>query len=532
VQDPATTLPVTNPKPDRLPLGAGLGYVVLLAVFTVLVLYLFHFDVFSIEPGTLKLALGVMSLVILMNLANAYLYAYKFYEDLFFLFISTGWFANALYLVFEFFSTPETLASREAVFLLGMIANTPFFLSVFTQRRGRVRYRLLVRSALLWAVLLVASPIAANLLSNRFELSDAYRFMIFALGGIVFSAWLLFSVGSRLRERLDVSIHGRGAIILPWTFYFYAALQLTYVCALIPGWTSNMFFGAFVVAFLLKVVNSISVISILAVTRREFVQIKTQLEQRSVLEEIGRIASSIEHDIKTPLGIMSFEIGRMLRKFQSNSEIVEALQRIEDERKRVFAISQVVPYLRGDREFYERYMEKTDALEVVHKAIRNVKKDMKLDPSKFYFKVTGRDMFIKCHRSMLEQALVNVLKNSVEAVNLAKRKSGVVEICLSRRKQERFVNIEVKDNGCGIAEQDIPSLTTLYTTKAHLKPNSGIGLFIVEKIIRMHEGSIDISSELGQGTAVRILLPEWIDPLPVVDHQSSSASADLSGASA
>ena len=94
------------------------------------------------------------------------------------------------------------------------------------------------------------------------------------------------------------------------------------------------------------------------------------------------------------------------------------------------------------------------------------------------------------------------------------------------------MNIEVKDNGCGIAEQDIPHLTTLYTTKAHLKPNSGIGLFIVEKIIRMHEGSIDISSELGQGTAVRILLPEWIDPPPVVELQSSSASADLSGASA
>ena len=530
MQDSAKT-PASNVTYDRIPLGVGLGYVVLLGAFTIFFLLLFRIDVVSIQENTIRQALGVMSLVILMSLANAYLYAYRLYEDRFFLLVSIGWFANALYLVFEFFVNPEILAFREAVFQFALLTYIPFYIAVFTGRGGIFHSTSFLRHSFFWAVLLVVSPVVADVLGQRYDLSDQYRFMIFVTGGIVFSFWLFLSVGRQLSKRLSVSTQGRGASILPWTFYVYAGLQLIYLMALVPEW-KLMFRAAFIIAFLLKVVNTVSIISILTVTRREFFEIKARLEQRSVLEEIGRIASSIEHDIKTPLAIMNLEIGRMRNKFQSDENIVQALERIEDERKRIFAISQVVPYLRGDKEFYEQYMEKTDILEVVHKAIRNVKKDLKLNPEKFYFKVTGRALFVKCHRSMLQQALVNVLKNSVEAVEAANRKSGIIEIFLSFRKQDKTISVEVNDNGCGIHQDELPYITTLYTTKAHLKPNSGIGLFIVEKIIRMHDGKIEITSDFGKCTTVRILLPEWVDPEEIAAQASSSARSDLNPAPA
>lgn len=529
MEDLAKT-PASSEKSDRIPLGVGLGYVALLAAFTIFCLYLFRINVLSIQESMIRQALGVMSLVILMSLANAYLYAYRLYEERFYLLVSIGWFANALYLVFEFFPTPQTLRFRVLVFVFALVTNIPFYIAVFTGPRVFRRKSFLLYS-ILWGSVFVASPAIASVSGELYGLSDQYRFMIFALGGIAFSTWLFLSVGRRLSERLNVSIQGRAASILPWTFYIYAGLQITYFGALVPEW-KWMFLAAFIVAFLLKVVNTVSIISILTVTRREFFEIKALLEQRSVLEEIGRIASSIEHDIKTPLGIMSLEIGRMRSKFQADENIVEALERIEEERKRIFAISQVVPYLRGDKEFYERYMEKTDILEVVHKAMRNVKKDLKLDPAKFYFRVTGRELFVKCHRSMLQQAIVNILKNSVEAVEAAKRKTGVIEISLSPRKQDRTISLEVNDNGCGIHQDELPHLTTLYTTKAHVKANSGIGLFIVEKIIRMHDGTIEITSELGKCTTVRVLLPEWVEPQELAEQKTSPARSGLNPAPA
>ncbi|MDT7809668.1 MAG: hypothetical protein QOJ70_3481 [Acidobacteriota bacterium] len=507
---PPTDFPAPFTEGDRVPLFVAFGYVFFLVVFA---FSLSYFGVIVSEHQLMQ-ALGVMSLVILMNLASVYIYAYRFYEERFFLFLSFGWFANALYLVFEFFrpESPGTpLAYIERVFLFSMLTNIPFYCGLFIRRGEPFNYKRLIRYTLGWAVPLAASPLLAGPLGDRYELSDAHRFMIFAAGGIALSAWLLFRVGRKLSKRLTPDVYGHGAAILPWTFYLYASLQFIYFWSLVPAW-GNVVVGAFFAAFMLKMVHMICVISILTVTRREFIRTKGQLEQRSVFEEIGRIASSIEHDIKTPLGIMSLEIGRMRMKFPANADILDFLQRLEDERRRVHAIAQVVPYLRGDKEFFERYMEKTSALEVVHKAVKNMKRDWKLDPAKFFFKVEGRDQFIRCHRSMLEQALVNVLKNSVEGVRQAQRKTGLIEIKIGLTKTlRRMVVIAVKDNGCGIAEDDIPQLTTLYTTKSHLKPNSGIGLFIANRIVRMHDGRIDIESNLGTCTSVSFNLPEWAE---------------------
>lgn len=503
--DPSPELPAPLTTGDRLPLLAGLGYVLLLPIiFTVL----YYFDVID-KP---EKVLSLLSLVFLMHLAFTNIYAYRFYEDLFFFFVSVGWFANALYLVLEFYSSgSKNLWYSEKVFLFAIVTNIPFYVAIFSRRKRPFAGQRCLRTALLWLVPLVAMPLVSFLLGDLYELSDATEFMVFASAGVPFSAWLLYNIGRQTRKRFFPQIHGHGATILPWTFYLYAGLQFLYFVVLVPGW-GQVVMAAFYFAFMLKVANILSLISIMTVTSREFIQAKAQLEERSDMEEIGRIASSIEHDIKTPLTMMQFELGQMRSKFQSYPEIQEALNAIEEERRRIYAISQVIPYLRGDRQYFERFMEKLDVREVVYKAIKNVKKDMHLDPTTFFFRVEGRAQFVKCHRPMLEQALVNIMKNSVEAVRQMGPKTGVVEVCVGQAKAERMVSIMVKDNGCGIAAENIPNLTTLYTTKRHIKPNSGIGLFIVSRILKVHDGLLEIKSKVGEGTSVRLLLPEWTAP--------------------
>src|SRR5438067_2110323 len=69
----------------------------------------------------------------------------------------------------------------------------------------------------------------------------------------------------------------------------------------------------------------------------DYSRMKEMLERRSTLEEIGLLTASIEHDIKNPLAVMESEIQRMKRKFQANPEVIAGLERIDEQKQRVYA---------------------------------------------------------------------------------------------------------------------------------------------------------------------------------------------------
>src|SRR6185295_8496012 len=95
----------------------------------------------------------------------------------------------------------------------------------------------------------------------------------------------------------------RARFLLPLTFYFYAMLQPFYPAKFyLPPWGLLTLFG---VACLIKMTNNVSLLSVLlSIKYPEFQEAKKRLELRSKLEELGAIAASIEHDLKTPLAAM------------------------------------------------------------------------------------------------------------------------------------------------------------------------------------------------------------------------------------
>jgi two-component system sporulation sensor kinase B len=82
-------------------------------------------------------------------------------------------------------------------------------------------------------------------------------------------------------------------------------------------------------------------------------------------------------------------------------------------------------------------------------------------------------------------------------------KAGVVTV--GARVDRDTLLIEVADEGVGIAPEEVERIFTLYYTT---KPEgTGIGLSVVYRIVQMHDGSIDVRSELGRGTTMTIRLP-------------------------
>ena len=109
------------------------------------------------------------------------------------------------------------------------------------------------------------------------------------------------------------------------------------------------------------------------------------------------------------------------------------------------------------------------------------------------------DLDFVADEGKLRQAVVNLLKNAAESSPCGS------SILLRITSIENHLQIQVKDEGCGINSECLSKIfTPFHTTKSY---GSGLGLPIVKRIIDSHGGSISIHSKEGAGTLVTILLP-------------------------
>jgi two-component system nitrogen regulation sensor histidine kinase NtrY len=107
---------------------------------------------------------------------------------------------------------------------------------------------------------------------------------------------------------------------------------------------------------------------------------------------------------------------------------------------------------------------------------------------------------LKVDPQMVDQVMINLVKNSLEA--LKKTKHPLIELKSYLDKDQRIV-ISIRDNGVGIHEKHKEDIfVPFFTTK---EEGSGIGLNICRQIMRLHKGDIYVNSQQGEGTVVRLV---------------------------
>jgi len=106
---------------------------------------------------------------------------------------------------------------------------------------------------------------------------------------------------------------------------------------------------------------------------------------------------------------------------------------------------------------------------------------------------------IFCDANQIKQVFLNVIKNSMESMP----SGGTITFTI--QKKEGHVQIIIKDQGCGIPPERLKRIgEPFYSTK---EKGTGLGLMIIFNLIKEHKGSIEIKSEVDQGTQVEICLP-------------------------
>ncbi len=118
---------------------------------------------------------------------------------------------------------------------------------------------------------------------------------------------------------------------------------------------------------------------------------------------------------------------------------------------------------------------------------------------KFHTLVEPESLELSGDPELLEQAVINLLKNAQDAVTDTRNP----QVSLTARLGTKgHIIIAVKDNGSGMDEEILNHIfVPFFTTKRH---GTGVGMSLVRQIMRLHRGQVGIRSETGEGTEIRL----------------------------
>ncbi|PYG85907.1 signal transduction histidine kinase [Ruminiclostridium sufflavum DSM 19573] len=104
-------------------------------------------------------------------------------------------------------------------------------------------------------------------------------------------------------------------------------------------------------------------------------------------------------------------------------------------------------------------------------------------------------------RDKIKQVLINLIGNSLQFTQPGGK------VLLRVFEEKNSLVFQVEDNGCGISDEELPMVREKFFKGKNSKSQTGLGLAICDEIIRMHNGSLSIKSELNEGTVVEVRLP-------------------------
>ncbi|WML50711.1 ATP-binding protein [Neobacillus sp. PS3-34] len=115
------------------------------------------------------------------------------------------------------------------------------------------------------------------------------------------------------------------------------------------------------------------------------------------------------------------------------------------------------------------------------------------------------DITIRMDANQLKQVLINIIKNSIEALDDVQQPQNERKIDLITEINQEVALIVIKDNGCGMTQETLDKLfLPFYTTK---EKGTGIGLSVCKKIVEDSGGMIQVESAPGAGTIFRLSFP-------------------------
>ena len=222
-------------------------------------------------------------------------------------------------------------------------------------------------------------------------------------------------------------------------------------------------------------------------------------------ERISRFSADIAHELRTPLANLRGEVEVTLGKPRSAEEYQETLSSSLEEAARLSRLIESLLFLaRAEHPETQIQRERLDVATILS-GVREFYEAAAAESGVTLGLQAGSPVPAELDRPLLQRAVGNLVENALAHT----ARGGNVTLAASRDNGK--VRIEVSDTGCGIAAEHLPRVfDRLYRvdrSRTAATGGTGLGLAIVKSIAELHGGSAEISSEVGKGTRVRLILP-------------------------
>lgn len=304
---------------------------------------------------------------------------------------------------------------------------------------------------------------------------------------------------------------------------FLVLLLIVYVVALFFVALSGVFFVQTIVAPVQKINDTAKLIA----KGNYDVRIETEGKEHDEITELAEsintmiaevaagdkmkndFISTVSHELRTPLTAIK-GWGEMLKELDGEDREISrrGTEVIINESERLsHLVEELLDFSRMQSGNMTLRLEKIDVLAELDEAVFVFKERSKRDGIEIKYNAPEIPAPMMGDPNRIKQVFVNILDNAFKY----NKQGGLVNV--DAIVDGNALTIHVSDTGCGIAPEDLPNVKKKFY-KANIQVRgSGIGLAVVDEIIRLHEGVFEINSEPDVGTTVTIVLP--IESVPV-----------------
>jgi len=234
------------------------------------------------------------------------------------------------------------------------------------------------------------------------------------------------------------------------------------------------------------------------------VELQNQVNQLQRLTAMGHLTATLAHDLGTPLHSIAGLARLLLERGGWPPDVSCKLELIVQQTQRLHA---VIQNIRRVTRPPEPHFEATTVEELLNETLPLV--EPLIQKANIALKVEAPEGLPPLHvdRYRIQTALMNLIQNATEA--LTARENGAITVIASLDAPNRRIAISIGDNGPGIPPELLARIYEPFFSTHVEERLRGLGLAIVQDIMKIHSGALEISSSPGVGTTASLYLPVY-----------------------